>query len=143
VSAFNIVRFRVKAGSEPAFIEAHRNMRPSFKGFLGGNLVRTGDQTFCLVGEWRDFSSLSAARPEMIGLLDGFRHMLEDLGGELGVTDPVSGESVVSLSLPAAAKKAGGKKAKAKKTSKKSTKKRSKGKKKAKRTTKKKAKRKK
>lgn len=30
----------------------------------------------------------------MIGTLDRFRHMLEDLGGGLGVTDPVSGEVV-------------------------------------------------
>jgi hypothetical protein len=33
----------------------------------------------------------------MIGLLDSFRDHLEDLGGGLGVTDPVSGEAVVSL----------------------------------------------
>jgi hypothetical protein len=138
VSAFNIVRFRVKAGSEQPFIDAHRSMKPNFEGFVGGNLVRTGDQTFCLVGEWRDFSSLAAARPEMIGLLDGLRHMLEDLGAGLGVTDPVSGDSVASIALPTPAKQAGGKKAKrkaktkAKKTSKKSAKKKSKSKKKAK-----------
>lgn len=142
MSAFNIVRFRVKAGSEQPFIDAHRGMKPNFEGFVGGNLVRTGDQTFCLVGEWRDFSSLTAARPEMIGLLDGLRHMLEDLGAGLGVTDPVSGDSVASIALPTPAKKAGGKKAKrktkarakakAKKTSKKSAKKKSKSKKKAK-----------
>ena len=33
----------------------------------------------------------------MIGLLDQMRDLLEDLGGGLGVTDPVSGEAVVSL----------------------------------------------
>jgi hypothetical protein len=31
----------------------------------------------------------------MIGFLDEVRDMLEDLGGGLGVTDPVSGEAVV------------------------------------------------
>jgi hypothetical protein len=33
----------------------------------------------------------------MIGLLDGSRAMLEDLGGGLGVTDPVSGPVVVEI----------------------------------------------
>ncbi len=34
------------------------------------------------------------ARAEMIASLDQVRTMLEDLGGGLGVTDPVSGEAV-------------------------------------------------
>jgi hypothetical protein len=38
-----------------------------------------------------------AARPAMIGTLDSFRGMLEDLGGGLGVTDTISGEVVVDL----------------------------------------------
>jgi hypothetical protein len=33
----------------------------------------------------------------MIGMLDGFREHLEDLGGGLGLTDPVSGDVVVKL----------------------------------------------
>jgi hypothetical protein len=39
--------------------------------------------------------ALAAARPAMIATLDGFRDKLEDLGGGLGVTDPVSGEVIV------------------------------------------------
>jgi len=95
--AFNIVRFRVKPGNASLFIETHRELRPKFKGFLGGNLVRTGEHTFCIIGQWRNFDSLTAARPQMIGMLDRMRDMLEDLGGDLGVTDPVSGESVLRL----------------------------------------------
>jgi quinol monooxygenase YgiN len=98
VSAFNVVRFRVKAGQEERFIDAHRKLRPKFKGFLNGNLIRTGDQTFCMVGEWRNMQSIAAARPEMIGFLNTFRDLLEDLGGGLGVTDPVSGEAVAKFS---------------------------------------------
>jgi len=105
MTAFNVVRFRVKPGSVEAFIEAHRKMRPTLKGFIDGSLVRTGDQTFCLVGEWRSFQSIVDARPKMISMLDGMRAMLEDLGGGLGVTDPVSGESVLRLGKPKAAKK--------------------------------------
>ena len=124
--AFNIVRLRVKAGDEQRFIDTHRQMRPAFKGFLGGHLVRTGDRTFCVVGEWRNFQSIVAARPEMIGFLDRFREMLEDLGGDLGVTDPVSGESVLKLAGPPTTRKRAKPKKKSKRKAKKKAKARSK-----------------
>jgi hypothetical protein len=114
----NVVRFRVKPGCEQQFIEAHRDMRPNFDGFLGGRVVQTGDRTFCVLAEWRNFDALAAARPEMIGLLDTLRDLLEDLGGGLGVTDPVSGDVVVNLEVtrPRAAKKSKGKRRPAKKS---------------------------
>ena len=37
----------------------------------------------------------------MIAVLDGMRDMLVDLGPDLGVTDPVSGEVVLDLEGPA------------------------------------------
>ena len=104
MAAMNVVRFRVKPGKEQAFIDGQRSMRRDMAGFLGARLVRTGDRTFCMVGEWRSFKNLAAARPQMIAILDGFRGMLEDLGGGLGVTDPVSGEVVAKIP-PAKAKK--------------------------------------
>jgi hypothetical protein len=114
MTAFNVVRFKVKPGNEQRFVDAHRKERPAFKGFLGGNLIKTGDQTFCFVGEWRTFQNIANARTQMIAFLDGFRDMLEDLGSGLGVTDPVSGQAVAKLAAPKATKK---KKAPAKKTS--------------------------
>ncbi|HKE39420.1 MAG TPA: DUF718 domain-containing protein [Casimicrobiaceae bacterium] len=105
MTAFNVVRFKVKPGSEQQFVDAHRKTRPAFKGFLGGSLVKTGDQTFCFVGEWRTFQSIVNARPQMLAMLEGVRDMLEDLGSGLGVTDPVSGQSVAKLAAPKAAKK--------------------------------------
>jgi hypothetical protein len=41
--------------------------------------------------------ALAAARPKMIATLDGFRDTLEDLGGGLGLTDPVSGPVVLAM----------------------------------------------
>jgi hypothetical protein len=42
--------------------------------------------------------ALAKARPNMIATLDTFRDaLLEDLGGGLGVTDPVSGPVVLAL----------------------------------------------
>jgi len=105
MAAFNVVRFKVKPGQEQNFVEAHRRMRPAFKGFEGASLIRTGDQTFCFVGEWRSFKSIEAARPQMIEMLDQVRDMLEDLGAGLGVTDPVSGERVLKLMASKSAKK--------------------------------------
>jgi quinol monooxygenase YgiN len=105
MAAFNVVRFRVKPGSEQRFIDAHRTARPAFKGFIAGNLVRTGDRTFCMIGEWRSQQALAAARPQMIALLDSFRDTLEDLGSGLGVTDPVSGEVVTRIAVPGPPKK--------------------------------------
>lgn len=135
MTAFNVVRFKVKAGNEQKFIDAHKNFKRDFKGFLGGNLIRTGDQTFCMVGEWRNFKSIVAARPQMIGVLDSFRDMLEDLGGDLGVTDPVSGEVVAKMRGPAKPKPK--KKAAAKAKTKAKAKAKPKAKKKAKKAAKK------
>ena len=106
MTAFNVVRFRVKPGMEEAFVESHRRLQPEFEGFLGGSLIKTGDQTFCLIGEWQSFPSIVAARPQMIAILDTYRDMLEELGGELGFTDPVSGEAVARLAAPKARKSA-------------------------------------
>lgn len=97
MAAYNVVRFRTKPGKEQAFIEAHKNADVSMKGFRKGALIKTGDRTFCFIGEWDDFESIAAGRPTMISLLGGFRDMLEDLGDGLGVTDPVSGPAVVEL----------------------------------------------
>ena len=98
MSAYNVVRFRVKPGRDDEFIEKHGAMaeRP-MKGFKGGAVIKIGDRAYCLIGEWDDFESIIAARSEMKDVLDTFRDTLEDLGSDLGVTDPVSGETVVSL----------------------------------------------
>jgi len=98
MTAFNVVRFRVKPGREEEFVEAHRNAGQAFGGFKRGALINTGGRSYCFIGEWKNFDSIVGARPKMIGLLDGFREMLEDLGGDLGVTDPISGEAVVEMS---------------------------------------------
>ncbi|HUO68233.1 MAG TPA: antibiotic biosynthesis monooxygenase [Gammaproteobacteria bacterium] len=115
MTAMNVVRFRVKPGCEQKFVDAHRGAGPGFKGFLGGRLIKTGDRTFCMVAEWRSFDALAAARPEMIAMLDKLRDLLEDLGGGLGVTDPVSGDVVLTLAAQRVARKAAKKKSATKK----------------------------
>ena len=99
MTAYNIVRFRVKPGRESEFVAAHKNMKLEAKGMRKASLVKTGDRAFFLVGEWDSFDDIVAARPKLISLLDAIRGMLEDLGSGLGVTDPVSGAVVVELKL--------------------------------------------
>lgn len=97
MTAYNVVRFRTKPGKEKAFVEAHEKVSLKATGFAKGALIKTGERTFCMIGEWKDMDSLAAARPQMIGLLDTMRDLLEDLGGGLGVTDPVSGPVVAEV----------------------------------------------
>jgi hypothetical protein len=97
MTAYNVVRFKVKSGREQEFLDAHRRLRRGFPGLRRGGLIRSGTRAYCFVGEWEDMDSIAAARSAMIANLDSFRDTLEDLGGGLGVTDPVSGEVVVDL----------------------------------------------
>ena len=97
MTAFNAVRFKVKLGREDEFLEAHRKVDRSWVGLRRANMIKTGERTYCIVAEWDEMDNLAAARPEMIATLDTFRDTLEDLGGDLGVTDPVSGPVVLEL----------------------------------------------
>lgn len=97
MTAFNVVRFRVKPGREQEFLDAHQNVAADWQGLRRVNMIRTGDRSYCLVAEWEDMDAVANARPNMIATLESFRETLEDLGGGLGVTDPVSGPVVLAL----------------------------------------------
>jgi hypothetical protein len=97
MTAFNVVRIRVKPGREKEFLDLNTTMGERPPGARKLSIIKTGDRAYCFVGEWDSMASLVAARPQMIGNLDRFRGILEDLGGGLGVTDPVSGEVVAEL----------------------------------------------
>jgi len=97
MTAFNVVRFRVKHGLDQEFLDAHKSVAADWPGLRKVNLVKTGDGSYCIIAEWDDMESLVEARPNMIATLDTFRHTLEDLGGGLGITDPVSGPVVLEL----------------------------------------------
>lgn len=105
MTAYNIVRMRVKPGSEDAFIAHHNALLKTTgeelkaAGMRRFSLVKTGERSYCVLGEWDGFDSIVKARPAMIRSLDGLRPMLEDLGGDLGVTDPVSGEAAAEYDM--------------------------------------------
>lgn len=97
MTAFNAVRFRVKSGFDQEFLDAHKAIAVDWPGLKKVNLIKTGDSSYCIIAEWTDMDALVRARPNMIATLDIFRHTLEDLGGGLGVTDPVFGPVVLEL----------------------------------------------
>jgi hypothetical protein len=96
MTAYNVVRFRVKPGMEEAFVASQRRSVEGdpLPGALSVALIKTGERTYCFIGRWESFDNIVGARPKMVGFLDEIRDMLEDLGGGLGLTDPVSGEAV-------------------------------------------------
>ncbi len=97
MTAFNVVRFRVKQGREQQFVDEHRRADVGFPGLRRATLIKTGERTYCFIGEWDGYAQIQAAEPAMVAMLDRFRDTLEDQGGGLGVTDPVAGEVVVEL----------------------------------------------
>lgn len=97
MTAFSAVRFRVKPGHDREFLDAHKTIVADWPGLLRANIVKTGESRYCIIAEWPDMEAIAAARPRMIATLDTFRHILEDLGGGLGVTDPVAGPVVTEL----------------------------------------------
>lgn len=94
MTAFNTVRFKVKPGREQEFLDAHSSVERNWPGLRAANIIEIGDGRYAIIAEWDDMESLAAARAEMVATLDTFRDTLEDLGGGLGVTDPVSGPVV-------------------------------------------------
>ena len=97
MTAFSAVRFRVKPGYDREFLDAHKTVVADWPGLLRANIVKTGENRYCIIAEWPDMEAIAMARPRMIATLGTFRHTLEDLSPELGVTDPVAGPVVIEL----------------------------------------------
>jgi len=105
MTAFNIVRMRVKPGRDEEYLSMHRRFDPAGlermrkAGLRRFSIVKTGDRAYCFLGEWDSYDSIVKSRPDMIGQLDQMRDILEDLGNGLGVTDPISGDVAVSMEV--------------------------------------------
>ena len=98
MTAMNIVRMKIREGLEDEYLKNHAAARDAglYPGMRSLRVVKTGEREYMVVGEWDSMDAIVAARPQMIEFLDGFRDKLEDLGQGLGVTDPRSGEVVIS-----------------------------------------------
>ena len=97
MTAFNVVRMRVKPGREESWLAFHRDRSLApLEGMRSLNVVHTGEREYLVLGEWDNMAAVAAARPAMISMLDSFRDDLEDLGSGLGATEPRSGEALIS-----------------------------------------------
>jgi len=95
MTAMNIVHMRVKPGKDEEFLALNKAIQSEkMPGARALRVVKTGERTYCFVGEWESMDAIVAARPQMIGQLDRMRALLEDLGGGRGVTEPYSGVAV-------------------------------------------------
>lgn len=97
MTAFNVVRFKIRPGMEDVFLNAHRGIGETWPGLRHANIIAASEGRYCIIAEWESAEALAAARPQMIATLNSFRETLEDLGGGMGVTDPISGSVALSL----------------------------------------------
>jgi len=97
MTAFTVVRFRVKPGRDQEFLDAHKTIKASWPGLKQAHIIKTGERAYCLIAEWEDMEACGKARPAMIATLNTFRDTLEDLGNGLGVTDPAAGPVVSEI----------------------------------------------
>ncbi len=94
MTAFNVVRYKVKAGMEEKFLQDHRDFQFNMPGFRRGHIIKTGDQRYCFVGEWDSAADSINAEQPMVAMLNQFRDTLEEQPG-VGLTDFVVGEALV------------------------------------------------
>lgn len=97
MTAYNIVRLRVKQGRQADFEAVTRDFVPPRTGFRRGSAVKVAPTGYCFVGEWESYEALADSRNALIAMLDRQRPFLEDLGGGLGTTYPASGNAVVEF----------------------------------------------
>ena len=82
MTAFNATRFKVKAGQEQQFLDAH-NKEIAWPGLRHANIIKTGDRNFCVIAEWSDMDALAQARDSMIATLQASATHLKNLAAGL------------------------------------------------------------
>ena len=94
----NVVRSKVKEGKQDEYIQKLKEFFDNMKGtdgLISMKQIKTGPNSMCIIGEWKDEQSIAKARDKMIAGLDGVRSLLEEISPELGLTDPVSGPVIM------------------------------------------------
>ena len=91
MTAYNIVRMRVKEGHEDEYMALHKQLfataGPDMKaaGLRRFSLVKTGERAYCVLGEWESFDSIlpsswnflrKVSRPSSVKCPGIFRHLM-------------------------------------------------------------------
>ena len=48
MTAFNVVKFKLKAGQEDAFLAAHAGDKANWPGLVRGSIIKTGERSYSL-----------------------------------------------------------------------------------------------
>lgn len=62
-AAYNVVRMKVKPGREKEFLDKQKSMGAKVAGMRKAVMIKTGDRSYCIIGEWDRLQSLVNARP--------------------------------------------------------------------------------
>lgn len=95
MTAYNVVRFRVLPGKDRIFLEAHGPGKINWPGLQRGSILKSGEDEYCLIGEWQDEATLRTAMPHMIATLATFREILRPTAS--GVTEAFSGRAILAI----------------------------------------------
>ena len=94
----NAVRSKVKKDKKDEYMqklqEFFNNMQGT-DGLISMKQIQTDLNNMCIIGEWKDESSIAKARDKMIAGLNTVKPLLEEISPELGVTDPVAGPVIM------------------------------------------------
>lgn len=96
-AVFNVVHFRAKPGQAEEFERTYCALPRDMPGLKRFVLLKTGDETYCGIGEWASMDHMAAARPKMGGNLDRLRPLLQVLDDGTSVTTACSGSAVVDV----------------------------------------------
>ena len=66
MTAYNVVRFKVKPGQEQKFIDAHKNA-PAIEGMREASVIKTGDRTYCIIAKWDSMDKLARSEERRVG----------------------------------------------------------------------------
>ncbi len=85
MTVMNVVHMRVKPGHEYDFINIHEEMPSSeITGLKHFWLIRSGERSLIVVGDWESPEAIPAARPAMIANQGRLRPIPENLGDGRG-----------------------------------------------------------
>ena len=101
MTAYSIVRLRVKPGRDQEFIDRLRQALSASppEGLREAVVIRLGGNLYCCLLEWESYDAIADGRAASRAVVDAFRDLLEDLG-DVGVTYAVSGDAVHESSRP-------------------------------------------
>ena len=88
LGCISVVKFAMKPGHSEDFVEiCKQNEFRKTNGLFEATLIQTDENKFTRISEFDDISKLVDAQDTFVAYLDTWRHMLENITIDNGVTD--------------------------------------------------------